>query len=273
MNRYISWKVINGFVTIPTYNEFDVLKLVYNFFRTFNMREVYKQKVCILEVKNHRANMPDDLLLIEQISHLTHHHNLQELQDECPECTHENIYPNVVSSSGQQVTAILPMLPHYFINTRFYKKHFKLLRMRNLAFGSKYTCAECPNLRVQCEDTFDIIPDLNQINTHTIKDGIICVSYFTLPESEDGELMIPDISDLHELAASYIKFKYWEVEKQLADYMNYNRCNSEYTIAKNEYVFKKLKYTGDKVLQTIDPNVLDWFSQKRVQNLLKTQFR
>lgn len=277
MTNYVKWDIINSYLTIPMnyYNEFEILKQVYNALRAIDIRDVYKQKVCLKTVKNHKVDLPEDVLLIEQIAYLENHHQIEmeELTHECPTCTQTDDvkYPNVISSSGQQVSAILPMLPYEFLHTKFYRKHFVLLEPKNKAFAAKYSCSYCPNLNVECEHTYDIIPDTNQINTHTIKDGIICVSYLTLAENENDELLIPNDSNLFELIASYVKYKYWEVEKQVADYMNYNRCNNEYNTAKQEYTVKKRHYIGVRTLQTLNPKVLQWMSQGKVQNLIRSK--
>jgi len=278
MTNYVKYDIINAYLTIPMnyYNKFEMVKQVYNALRAIEIRDVYKQKVCTLKIKDHKVDLPEDIILIEEIAYLQRAKevNLSELGTECPTCvenTHDVRYPNVISSSGQQVSAILPMLPYEFLSTKFYRKYFSLLQPRNKAFAAKYSCSYCPNLNVECEDTYDILPETNQINTHTIKEGIICLSYLTLAENENEELLIPNDANLFEVIAAYIKYKYWEVEKQMADYMNYNRCNSEYTTAKQEYVVKKRHYIGVRTLDGLDPKVLGWMSQIKVQNLVRSR--
>jgi len=274
MTNYIKWDIINAYLTIPNYNEFEVLKQVYNALRAVNIRYVFKQKVCTVEIKDHKADLPDDMIILESLAHLVDHKHVHELTNECPECTKvdDNTYPNVIQSSGQQVTAIMPLLPYYFLKTNFYRRHFVFLRPRNKAFAAKYSCKYCPNLNSDCEHTYDILPELNQVNTHTIKEGILCISYLALAENEFNELLIPNDAALFEVIAAYVKYKYWEVEKQMADYMNYNRCNSEYTTAQREYVVKKRNYIGDKALENIDHEGMAWLNQGRLKSYVRDSF-
>lgn len=272
ISKYVHWGIINSYLTIPEYNQFDVLKYVYNAIRDLNIRQAYSQKVCLKEVKNHKADLPEDLLLLESIAYLNgtpSEEDIKEINTECSNCMDNH---QVVRTSVQQPTAIFPLLPYYFINTKFYRKYFSILKLKNFAYASKYFCENCPSLTLNCEDTFDLIPELNQINTHTIKNGTICVSYLTLPENEEGDLLIPNDPQIFELIASYIKYKYWESQKQMADYMNYNRCNSEYITAQKEYGAKKRSFMGDLLLSTIDSEVLSWYSQKKITSFLHKQF-
>jgi len=267
MRKYIKWDIINSYLTIPEYNELDVLKLVYNAVRELNVRDIYTQKVCTFEIKNHKADLPKDLKKIEMIAFL-HNNNLEHLQTDCPDC----VYPNLISTTAQQVTAIMPMLPYQIVSSRYFNKYFRVLKWANLAFAGKYGCRECPNFSdVECQDTYDIIPELNQINFHTIKEGIGCISYIALPEDEENNLLIPDDARVFEIIAAYVKLKYWEVEKQMADYMNYNRCNTEYSLAKREYVVKKRNYIGERTMEGLDYDKMEYRSQGKIINLLKSR--
>lgn len=268
MRNYVKWDIINSYLTLPEYNELDVLKQVYNAVRELDVKDIYTKQVCIKKVVDHKADLPDGLKKIEAIAYMHNDWDDKELVSECPDC----IYPNVVSTHAQQVTAVMPMLPYYFMSTKYFKKFFRLLKWVNIPFAGEYLCDSCPNFNNEdCYDTYDVIPETHQIQTHTIEKGTICISYLALPEDQDGELLIPDDARIFEIIASYIKMKYWEVEKQMADYMNYNRCNSEYTIAKREYGVKKAHYIGTRTMEGLDYDKMYYRNQGRFINLIKSR--
>lgn len=267
MNNYVSWKILNSYISIPEYNEFEVYKWVYNALRTLNTRDMYQQKVVSLEIKDHKVSLPEDLIMIEELAHFNKKQIDNNILKECKECVEVTVLP----TNTQQTIAILPMLPYSFLKTNYYKDSFTLLKPLKGAFSSNLCISSSMNRCCNSSATYEIDPSSNTLITHTIKEGIIVLSYLSVTEDSEGDLMIPNDGNLFETLAAYVKYKYWEVEKQMADYNNYNRCATEYGLAKREFNVRAVNYRGRKVMENLDPEYLKWYSQDRVTNLLRSR--
>lgn len=244
MNRYVNWKIVLPWINLPEIDEYQILSDTYNYLRLLNTSTVYQQEFCTLSIKNHKADLPENAQTIEGVAYTPL--DLTEIYNSCGELIKEDFY-----------------------ETECYKKTFYFVSPERTSFIQN-TCKDCPRPLNSCDITVDIIPETNQLVFPHVQKGTVCISYLTLPTDKiEKDLLIADDAKLHNAIAAYVKYRYWEKEKQMADSNNYNRANNEYREAKREWLLSHQTYIGAITSRKLNDRKLGYF-QRRVTNLLKS---
>lgn len=272
--NYTSWEVINSYLAIPEieYNKQEVEILVWNAINDINIRQMLEQKVMLLEVENHRADLPKGLKEIESVTRYSGLYNdeayyppVDEVGLEYNEIVPQ--YGNVIQTSAQQVSAIIPLLPYSFLTTPFYQNYFSRLKPRNTPNAAKYQCKECPNYYAEDAETYDITVN-NQINV-SFQEGLLCMSYLSIPVDEYNNLIIYEDEMVLKCIANYVMYKYWE--KQLN--LRVDGAVSMYKMYQAQYLVTKRDLYGKQVVKSMDYNAMRYLSYGRLKDILMYTFK
>lgn len=273
--NYTSWEIINSHISIPEneYNKQEIEILVWNAINDINIRQMLEQRVILLEVQNHRADLPKGLKEIESVTRYSAPSNNNGIYyppvDEVGLEYNESVpqYGNVIQTSAQQISAIMPLLPYSFLTTPFYQNYFTQLKARNTPYSNKYKCKECPNYYAEDADTYDITVN-NQINV-SFQEGLICMSYLTIPTDEHDNLIIYEDEMFLKCIANYIMYKYWE--KQLN--LRVEGAGNLYKMYQGQYVVTKRDLYGKQLTKSLDYNAMRYLSYGRLKDLLSFTFK
>jgi len=243
MNKFVNWKIIFSWLNLPEMDEFQILTEVHNYLRLLNVSSVLKPNFCILPIKDHKADLPDEAQTVSNLAF-----SYSDLKE-------------IYNQYGEIVTDI-------FVQSDFYKKTFYLVTPERTSFIQN-NCQNCPRPLNECQISVDLIPDTNQLIFPQIRTGTVCISYLTLPTMND-ELAIPDDGKLHNAIANYVRYKYWQKEKQMADSSNYNRMNNEAAEAKKDWLISHGTYVGSITSRKLNAAKLGQY-QNRVTNIVRSQ--
>lgn len=223
------------------YEEEDIIEWIINGLDIMNIKKAYQQEVLMIEVNNHKAILPCDLIQIEMVASPIENclfnddiNNNSELKD-C-ECSIEynKDYINKISNNNN-----FKVVGNYsrFFNSNYFKKNFQVLKLTNLPFASKYHCNTCPNINSNCEITYSLSPN-GYIST-PFENGIICLAYLKYAKDEDDEYIIPDNEDLIQALANWCMSKHWELRMNMKEEGAFNMYNLY--INKAQQLFQKTR--------------------------------
>lgn len=234
------------------------------------VRDSFEQKVCIMNVSNHRASLPSDLRLIEAVSY-QYEPATQEQVTKLTESLSNNTTVTVEDDGTQTVTNTLTtmfttpgevtsnqehvlriqhqgMINNYqlWMDSDIYKGTFKLMKLANRAFSQNYHCTNCPNFDCTSEHTYSITPS-GSFQT-SLQDGNVCIAYLAQPTNCDGDWLIPDDPDYKSALAAYVQMRYAN-EKMWLHEENMFRLYYQF---KSEWEKLSAKVRGKFIMKSID---------------------
>ena len=241
--------VINRLAIDKTqYEEDDIIEWIINGLDILNIKKAYQQEAVFIEVKNHKAILPCDLIQIELVTSPINHYipcvsDAQELED-C-DCGYNKDYVNKIASHDN-----IKVVANYsrFYNTNYFRNNFQVLKLSNIPFASKFHCNTCPNIGSNCELSYSLSP--NGYITTPFESGYICLAYLRYAVDEDGEYIIPDNEDLIQALANWCMSKHWEVRMNMKEEGAFNMYNLYINKAQN--LFQKVR--GIFITKTFDFN-------------------
>lgn len=197
------------------YNEDDIIEWVINGLDILNIKKAYQQEAVFIEVINHKAILPCDLIQIEMVTAplsegILTDDDVNELSD-C-NCGYNTNYVNQVNNNAN-----IRVIANYsrFVDTNYFKRNFQILKLSNLPFANKFHCTDCPNITSKCETTYSLSP--NGYITVPFESGHICLAYLRHAVDEDGEYIIPDNEDLIQALANWCMAKHWEIRMNMKE--------------------------------------------------------
>lgn len=253
---------------------------------------MYEESVCFLEVKNHIADMPNNLHSIIQVARnndfkkeeLTPANIIcdDELQDlEEPKscgcstsyCSHSNPpgfenYPVPLDCNGSPITdyEVAYYRPYFdlqyeyygWMRSRYYTQKYTPIRLANNSFFNSLVCPEEEGLYYSDVDEYTVIDDTLRFS---FKEGSVAIAYYKQKLDPDtGYPMIPDDVSVITAITYYITWKYmsrlWYMGREgYADKMQYSESQWQWYC----------KQAGNKMLM---PHGVDEY-----QNLLDQRHR
>lgn len=197
------------------YNEDDIIEWVINGLDILNIKKAYQQEAVMIEVNNHKALLPCDLIQIEMVASpidngIFSNEDTQELSD-C-DCGYNTDYVNQINENAN-----IKVIANYgrFVNTNYFRRNFQVLKLSNLPFAGKFHCTDCPNIHSKCGVTYSLSP--NGFITTPFENGHICMAYLRHAVDEEGEYIIPDNEDLIQALANWCMSKHWEVRMNMKE--------------------------------------------------------
>lgn len=203
-----------------TYNDDDqILSYALQAWRNIGVPARYIKDIAFLEVKDHKADIPEDTFKIVSVWKIKDDADFSYLYDCADEPEH------VITEFDTYCT----------INYRLFKTketdNFERLKYAG-NYGDSYVCLEAH--KGHCGETWSVSVATRQIQT-SIKDGIIMMYYFKEPKNEEGQFLLPATPIvLWEYLAASVCTKIWEdrlsikEESSAGIYVEYKRQQTNY---------------------------------------------
>lgn len=219
------------------YEEEDIIEWIINGLDIMNIKKAYQQEAVLIDVNNHKAILPCDIIQIEMVvapinEGIFCDEDEQELND-CG-CGYNKDYVNQVNSNHN-----FKVIDNWgrFCETNYFRRNFQVLKLSNLPFAGKFHCKSCPNLSSNCAVTYSLSP--NGYITTPFEHGTICIAYLKYAKDEDDEYIIPDNEDLIQALANWCMAKHWELRMNMKEEGAVNMYNLYINKAQN--LFQKVR--------------------------------
>lgn len=170
-----------------------------------------------------------------------------ELTFDVADPTTVNETTTVVTNTSETEPKLLPVYYRQFLDSNYFKNNYILLQYKGNGSNS-LLCNNCPNKHAVCQHTFTV--DKYNVLRTNLKDGFICIDYFTEMKDEHGDFLIPDLTELKQYLAYYAMAKHWE-ERAMVKEQSADRIAQDMFI-KAEMFFKKIR--GILIMRGINPN-------------------
>lgn len=165
---------------------------------------VLEDKLCLLNIVDHKFQLPLDLKYINQIIYNSKSASGQIMDDEELQRRMEIIY-------GNNRTDKLSLRSGLILNNGINNEEWIPLKLSTNNFSAAITCTSIAVPAVcngkECEYEYSV--DTNMIVTTTLKSGIVAVSYKAYPRNIQNETLMPDDEDLKEAIMHYLLYNHY----------------------------------------------------------------
>lgn len=212
-------------------SEADVIDWTGEVLEHIGVVNMLEEHVAFVEVKNHKAELPTNLVDIIQVARNNAYspttkgvcyNEVKEciVEDTCPECPidvpAQNFVP--VDCYGRvigdyEVAYYRPFFDlqyEYYLwgNSTLYSQNFSPVRLSNKTFFGSMVCEENPQLYSGSRDEYTISGNNLVLS---FKEGQVAIAYHSFPLDPDtGYPMIPDEVSVIQAIVSYITYKYMQ---------------------------------------------------------------
>lgn len=162
------------------WSELNIMEWATAALRSMNIIPLLEDKVALIEICEHKANLPSDLKFLIHAAY------------------YDTTLPQVTLS--ENIASAYP---------------FKPMRLNESPFALSICLSKKITTCTECSHWFSISPDMTL--TTSAKDGSVLISYKSYPLSEDGSALIPDDEVLKEALLQYVLYKYWLVKYQMKE--------------------------------------------------------
>lgn len=237
MTNYVSIKSVLYQLALTVderyWNEAAALEWATHAYRQIPIEISYETKIALLEVYNHKTELPADFKYLNQVAYTN--------ENVCVTCTDAtDLWLGGASLADK-------------IEKASVKFNWKPMRLTTNTFAKSsctnknlFTCASCAH-------EFSIAPNL--ILTTTLKTGSILISYLAYPVDEEGDSLIPDNEDLKEAILHYVLYKYWMSKYQMKEEGAESRMDFHY------------KMWGQHSKKALNLNLPDLSTMENIKNM------
>jgi hypothetical protein len=169
----------------------------------------FQHELCIVPVENYRAKLPNGIQMLEfvmykQFSPSHYHQQIKTLTSECADCGTDSEHTVIVTKN----------LVKDFMSCKSCLNGWDFLEMSHSVLSnipSRFkTCADSPSL-CKCSNSFTMDYQNALIRT-TFESGSVLIAYRTVAKDDEGNMLIPNVTEVKDALMTYMKMKYWEVE-------------------------------------------------------------
>lgn len=164
-------------------------------FRQSKVKSKYCLNYCILEIKQHKAILPEDLVFVDQIIHKPATSSSNSSNDTFGSGTYLNL-SNLIENSVDKSQSNL--------------NGWSIMRKSASSFVQTVTTEGGPinseTFNV-CDHQYSI--DSNSCLTSTAKDGNIIISYYGYTKDVNGKTLIPDNENLKQALMHFCLYMFW----------------------------------------------------------------
>lgn len=236
------------------FNEDDFIEWSMQGLDLLNVKRTYQREGVLIEVKNHKAELPCDLLQIELVTTPLLETNqdflnskyVQELED-CGCGFNAERISTIEKNGNIRIIANYPL----FEKTSYFQNNFIILSLSNTPFAGKYHCESCPNLSSTCDMQYTL--HSQGYITVPFESGYICIGYLKHATDENGDYLIPDNEDLILFLTNYTMAKHWEERMNMKEegasqlYMLYmNKAENNMGRARGTFISKDFNFNSWK---------------------------
>lgn len=218
--------------------------------RHTNIVQRYERRICILTVKNHKAELPEEIRNINRAMYMTCEPTEQDSEDLCGCLSFDDtcffdetdLTPQDSPTSTEAICR-LPINYRLALNSNFIKNNFTKMK-----YVGNYTkiCKQCKNdFCNNCVYTYSV--DKNLVLTCSSKDGWICLDYDAEIKDDNDNFLIPDDVDLMRGISYYVQSMHWlnrDSRKEQGAFQRYqtflNQAEMMLTKAKGKFKLKAI---------------------------------
>lgn len=174
------------------YNE--IYEWAYNAYEALMVRQSYEDKMYLVDVTNHTAELPKGLVFIEQMFY-------KDTTEDSDETTNVPIY-----TGDMAVTEITTTDWEFLLadNSQIWQP----LRLSPSIWSNTFVCSNSPTIGAVSEHTYTVTKDRCIITS--FESGQICIGGLAYP-TKNGELLIPDHRDVREAIKYNVLMTYFLV--------------------------------------------------------------
>ena len=187
---------ISTMIETKEWNEANMLEWAYRALRKNKSTKVYTTKVALLNCIEHKFPLPKDLRYVHQIAYKI--------------CSYEQALEDIKEQLGLDTDQFVNSTIPYSALTSMYTSgvnRWRPLRLSSTPFALSIHCGHGIPFCQNCEHDYTVSEDM--VVTTSLKEGLILVSYMAYPQSEDGEILMPDNPDLRDAIMHYCLYRYY----------------------------------------------------------------
>lgn len=191
---------VQSIIPESEWNEDNILEWIAKAYKSINLEARYETAIALLEVQEHRATLPCDIQVINQIFYKADYEaTVEDL--ESVKCalglTDNKPWVKHMAHSDEFIQSVL--------NTNDFGRFFKPLRRNASNFGvTPCVSNKVPNSA--CRETYSL--GIDYITT-SFKEGCIVLSFKKFITDDDGLFMIPDNEELKMALFHFCLYRWW----------------------------------------------------------------
>jgi hypothetical protein len=171
------------------WNESAMEEWITKALRQLNIEPALEQAVALLEICEHKAQLPSDLKYLTQITYKA---------TPMPEDELAAIIADLDLPSNSNL---------FLYHSALKNLKWLPLRLATNPFHNSICLDETLTKCLNCQYEFTVSPSM--VLTTNLRSGLILVSYLRFPVDEDGSALIPDNETLKEAILHYALYRYW----------------------------------------------------------------
>lgn len=260
-------------------SESDVIEWSGEVLEHIGVVDMLEEHVAFIEVKDHKAQLPDNLISIIQVAK-----NNRWTKEDKGVC-HTDIIKDIIVEEECDITGELPRSfvpldcrgaiigdyevayyrPYFDLQYEYYGwnmsntyiQNFTPVRLSNKTFFGSIVCPEDEKIYQNVSDEYTVVNDTLRLS---FKEGQIALAFYSMSlDPETGYPMIPDEVSVIQAIVSYITYKYM----QRLWYMGREGYGDKYRQAQQDYDW----YISQAKNKLFGPNGIDDFQDLMEQSM------
>ena len=259
MNNFVSLRSLLTTIPKPIFNEAEESDILFWFregLRLLPSITATESKVEIFEIVDSKVQLPKYIKSINSVDYM-----YKEPTEDCLKSYSDCVY--VEPESEDLIPQVCKPQIYYkmFIDSPYYKNNYTLLKY--IGQDKSLLCQNCPNL--YCDNTNNFVLTRDKMMYTNFSCGFICVNYDTEICDESGNLMIPDIQEVHNFLQSYAIKRHLE-ERMFGKEEGINSMYQQYS-QKSDIEYNKAR--GVIMLRQINPHTIQGITDGWFKRLIK----
>lgn len=160
----------------------------------------YIKDITFHDITNHRISLPDDVKKVYKVSYATSQPSQLEIDSLC------RCEAQTDSSTYTLEDDCVPIYHQLFLNSDYYHNTFKPMAYKKSRLTDNYVC----NVNWGGCYGFYSLDTTGTVMTFSEKEGFVAIEYLAEIKDTDGNFLVPDIEELWQGLASWIKAKFFE---------------------------------------------------------------
>lgn len=259
MNNFVSLRSLLTTIPRQIFNESEESDILFWFregLRLLPSITATESKIEIFEIVDSKLQLPKYIKSINSVSYM-----YKEPTDSCIKSYEECVYTEVESEDLIPQVCKPQIYYKMFIDSPYYQNNYTLLKYAGQ--DKSLLCQNCPNL--YCDNTNNFVLTRDKMMYTNFNCGFVCINYDTEICDEFGNLMIPDIQEVHNFLQSYA------IKRHLEERMfgKEEGINSMYQMYSQKSDIECNKARGVIMLRQINPNTIQSITDGWFRRLIK----
>lgn len=205
MNNFVSLRSLLTTIPKQLFNESDESDFLFWFrdaLRLLPSIVATESKVEIFEIVDSKIQLPKYIKTINSVDYM-----YKEPTEDCLKSYSECVYTTPEAEDLLPQVCKPQIYYKMFVESPYFKNNYTLLKY--VGQDKSLLCSNCPNLYCDNSNNFVITRDKMMYTNFTC--GWVCINYDTEMCDENGQLLIPDIQEVHNFLRS------WAIRRSLED--------------------------------------------------------